>query len=202
MKGRVWMVVLLLIVGGVSAGILGVFTVYTAPIVARNKEIKFKTTILNAFGITYTEENLDAIFEKGVNTRKIEEGLVCYELYGKEGEKSTAIAFEVGGPGFWARIDAIIALESDLETIRDLRILAHTETPGLGARIVEPWFQTQFKGKRIKPHLFVVPYRKAVGENEVDGITGATETSKKLEDIINNGADIFLEKLRKGNPNL
>ncbi|MGR3311034.1 MAG: FMN-binding protein [Candidatus Brocadiales bacterium] len=202
MKSRIWMVALLLIVGGISAGILGVFTVYTAPIVARNKEIKFKTTILDAFGVSYTLENLDAVFEKDVNTKQLEEDFVCYELHGKEGEKTTAIAFEVGGPGFWARIDAIIALESDLETIRDLRILAHTETPGLGARIVEPWFQAQFKGKKIKPHLFVVPYRKAVGENEVDAITGATETSKKLEKIINENARIFLEKFRKGNPHL
>lgn len=191
------MVVLLLIVGGVSAGILGVFTVYTAPIVARNKEIKFKTTVLDVFGIPCTVENIDAVFERGVNT-KTENGLVYYECYSKEGEKLTAIAFEVGGAGFWAPISAIIALETDLETIKDFKIISHTETPGLGARIVEPEFLAQFRGKKIKPHLVVVPYRKAVGENEVDAITGATETSKALEEIINRNAKIFLEKFKKG----
>jgi Na(+)-translocating NADH:ubiquinone oxidoreductase C subunit len=191
------MVVLLIIVGGISAGILGVFTIYTAPIVARNKEIKFKTTVLGAFGIPCTLENLDAVFEKGVSIKK-EDDWVYYECYSGEGEKLTAIAFVVGGPGFWAPISAIIALEPDLETIKDFKILTHTETPGLGARIVEPEFLAQFRGKKIKPRLVVVPYRKAVGENEVDAITGATETSKALEDIINENAKIFLESFKKG----
>lgn len=193
------MVTLLLIVGGVSAAMLGVINVYTAPIVAYNKETKLKKTVLDVFGISYTEENLDAVFKKGVKP-KIEEDFVHYELYGKdkEGEKLAAVAFEVDGPGFWAPISAIIALEPDLETIKDIKILSQTETPGLGARIIEPEFQAQFKGKKIKPNFTIVSYRKAVGTNEVDGVTGATQTSKALETIINKNAKIFFEKLGKG----
>lgn len=195
------MVALLLIVGAIAAAMLGVVSVYTAPIVARNKEIKLKTTVLDVFGISYTKENMDAVFDEGVHT-KTENGLVYYGLRGKEGEKLTAIGFEVGGPGFWERISAIIALEPDLETVKGLKVLSQLETPGLGDRILEPQFQAQFKGKKIKPHLSIVPYRKAVGANEVDAITGATETSKALEEIINKNAKIFLEKLNKGKASL
>lgn len=189
------MVALLLIIGGVTAAMLGAINVYTAPIVQRNKEIKLKTTVLDAFGIPYTKEDIDAVFEKGVKI-KTKENSIHYELYGKdkEGKKLTAIAFEVGGPGFWAPISAIIALEIDLETIKAIKILSQTETPGLGDRILEPEFQAQFKGKRIKPYLTIVPYRKTVGTNEVDAITGATMTSKALENIINKETLIFFEK--------
>lgn len=189
------MAVLLLIVSAISAGMLGVLNVYTAPIVARNKEVKFKSTVLDAFGIKYNLENIDEVFDKGVNTKKAD-GMVYYE-YSKGGNLA-AIAFEVMGAGFWAPISAIIALEPDLETVKDLKIIDHTETPGLGARIVEPGFQSQFRGKKIIPHLSIVPYRKAVGANEVDAITGATETSKALEHIINKNAKIYLEMLNKG----
>ncbi len=188
------MVALLLIIGSVTAAMLGVINVYTAPIVAHNRETKLKKTVLDVFAIPYTEENLDAVFEKGVKA-KADEDLVHYELYSKE--KLTAIAFEVGGPGFWASISAIVAFEPDHETIKALRILSQTETPGLGDRILEPEFQAQFKGKKIKPYLTIVPYRKAVGTNEVDAITGATMTSKALETIINKEAKIFFEKVSK-----
>lgn len=193
------MVALLLIVGGVSAAMLGAINVYTAPIVQRNKEIKLKTTVLDAFGIPYTNENLDEVFEKAVKT-KTEEDFIHYELYGKdkEGEKLISVAFEVEGAGFWAPISAIIALESDLETIKGLKVLSQLETPGLGDRILEPGFQAQFKGKKIKPYLAIVPYRKTTGASEVDAITGATMTSKALENIINKDAKIFFEKISSG----
>ncbi len=193
------MVALLLIVGGVSAAMLGVINVYTAPIVAHNKEIKLKKTLLDAFNIPYTNENLDEVFNTAIKT-KTEGDFIHWELYGKdkEGEKLTAIAFEVEGAGFWAPISAIIALEPDLETIKGLKVLSQLETPGLGDRILEPEFQAQFKGKKIKPYLTIVPYRKTTGASEVDAITGATMTSKAFENIINKDARIFFEKVSKG----
>ncbi len=192
------MVALLLIIGSVTAAMLGVINVYTAPIVAHNRETKLKKKVLDVFDIPYTNENLDEVFKKAVKT-KIEEDAVQYELYSKDkgGEKLTAIAFEVGGPGFWAHISAIVAFEPDHETIKALKILSQTETPGLGDRIIEPEFQDQFKGKKIKPYLTIVAYRKAAGTNEVDAITGATMTSKALENIINKETKIFFEKVSK-----
>ena len=86
-------------------------------------------------------------------------------------------------------------IHTDLETIKRLKILENTETPGLGGRITESWFQDQFRGKKLIPELKIVPYRRAEGPNEVDAITGATQTSSAFERIINSNIRILYREI-------
>src|SRR3990172_5499570 len=69
-----------------------------------------------------------------------------------------------------------ICIEPDMETLKGIEILHHNETPGLGGRITEEQFKKQFVGKKLKPKILVVRGRNAGGNNEVDAITGATNT--------------------------
>ncbi|HHT9127898.1 MAG TPA: FMN-binding protein, partial [Candidatus Wujingus californicus] len=57
-------------------------------------------------------------------------------------------------------------------------------------------FKKQFVGKKVKPNLSIVKERKAVNPNEVDAITGATNTSKGIEAFINDAMKEFW-KLQK-----
>jgi len=117
-----------------------------------------------------------------------------YLRYTEEG-KLEAVAFKLEGSGLWAPISMVIALRSDLETIHGMAILEQAETPGLGARIVEPEFLGGFVGKRIEPRIILVSRKKAKGENEVDAITGATMSSKALEEIINKESHRYREAI-------
>lgn len=195
MKEKIWMVVLLVIIATVSAGMLAAINIKTQPIVQQNNEIKLKKSVLDVFSIEYKDEDVEDVFEE--NVRIVDKDAIhYYQMKPKQDgdnseEKPALIAFEINGPGFWGGISALIAIQADFETIGGIKFLKHAETPGLGGRIDETWFYSQFKGKKVKPRLVKVPYNTAKTNNEFDAITGATETSRSVEELINNGVNSF-----------
>ena len=198
---KIWTVLFLVIVVCASTIVLGAVYVKTEPKVEKNENIKLEQNILSLFEIPYEQSNIDELFKANI-TIDSENGMDIYK-------SEKGVAFEVTGSGFWDMISILIALEYDFETIKGFKILKHAETPGLGERITEKWFLEQFKGKKIVPELKIVTHKGTNGvtdattsatranrpENEVDAITGATETSKALERIINNGVKIFYQKM-------
>lgn len=115
-------------------------------------------------------------------------GRTVYECVapGKEG-----VGFVAGGMGFWDRIECVVVLSPDLRKVLNVQVLDQKETPGLGARIEEPWFTDQFKslalawddpqGQRVLVGANPAPN----AANEVDAITGATQTSMALMRFLN-----------------
>jgi Na+-transporting NADH:ubiquinone oxidoreductase subunit C len=83
----------------------------------------------------------------------------------------------------------------------NIQFFDHKETPGLGARIEENWFTSQFKGLKIawnkpeKERVIVGPSPDPNAANRVDAITGATQTSTALMRFLNQE----LEKIRSLN---
>ncbi len=94
-----------------------------------------------------------------------------------------------------ADISLFICVGPDLETIKGIDVLDHTETPGLGGRMTEEEFKRQFIGKKLKPRLSLVRARESVGPNEVHAITGASYTSKGIENIINEAMETFWQEM-------
>lgn len=94
-----------------------------------------------------------------------------------------------------ADISLFICVGPDLETIKGIEVLDHTETPGLGGRMTEEGFKRQFVGKKLKPRLSLVRGRETVGPNEVHAITGASYTSKGIERIINEAMETFWQEM-------
>jgi len=105
-----------------------------------------------------------------------------------EGDKVVAYAVPLEGKGYWDTIRGFIGIASDRNTVTGISFYEQNETPGLGAEIVQPPFRNQFVGKRIaegdRP-LGFRPAGSALGESEVHAITGATQTSTRVEKIIN-----------------
>ena len=106
-----------------------------------------------------------------------------YLLRDADGEISLAL-LPVSGMGYGGRIDAVLALEGDMNTVAGLAILNHSETPGLGGRIEEPAWLAQFPGTRLADSSGAVRFAVARGASgsdyEVDGITGATRTGSAI----------------------
>lgn len=94
-----------------------------------------------------------------------------------------------------ADISLFICVGPDMQTIKGIEVLDHTETPGLGGRMTEKEFKEQFVGKKLKPRLTLVRGSETVGTNEVHAITGASYTSKGIEDIINEAMDTFWNEM-------
>lgn len=90
---------------------------------------------------------------------------------------------DITGPGLWGPITVMVGFEEDLKTLSGVAIVSQNETPGLGARIEEPWFTAQFAGKQGPFRL--VEEGTATGSDEIDAITGATRTSESFRNIMN-----------------
>ena len=100
-------------------------------------------------------------------------------LLREEGEVSLVL-LPMTGSGYGGRIDAILALHEDMNTIAGIAITDHSETPGLGGRIDEPAWRSNFPGTETRDESGALRFNVAQGgattPYEVDGITGATRT--------------------------
>jgi Na+-transporting NADH:ubiquinone oxidoreductase subunit C len=111
---------------------------------------------------------------------------------GDASPKSVAVPFE--GAGVWGPMKGVIATDPDMLTIRGLRFYHQEETPGLGAEISSQKFLAQFVGKKIedkegKPGIRVLKPGTETDENSVQGITGATMTSDRVQLILSDLAE-------------
>lgn len=100
-------------------------------------------------------------------------------------------AFMTEGAGYGGVISILIGIKPD-ETLRGIKIISHQETPGLGAKIVEPSFLDQFKG--------IYPDEVALTRNggKIDAITGATISSTAVVKGVKEGITRELGNLEKG----
>ena len=71
------------------------------------------------------------------------------------------------------------------------------ETPGLGAEIAKAAFREQFIDKVIAiegPQINIKRPGAVLGNSDVHAVTGATQTSTRLENIINAGLKEWLSE--------
>lgn len=188
MKEKISILLFVVILGSVSAGLLVGVNFYTKPMIIKNKELKLKLSILDTFEIKYKKNNIEQVFNQNIEIFKKDKMIFYKTKYGE-------IAFEYSGSGFWGIISGILALNADLKTIKGIKIIFQEETPGLGSRITESQFLAQFKNKEISPKILILPLGKAKEKNEIDGITGATMTSKAFEQILNKNIEEHLKCL-------
>lgn len=106
----------------------------------------------------------------------------------RDGEEIPLVLLPMTGLGYGGRIDAILALRGDMNTIAGIAITSHSETPGLGGRIEEPAWQADFQGTALRDGAgdlrFAVARAQASSPYEVDGITGATRTGRGMTNMV------------------
>lgn len=114
------------------------------------------------------------------------------------------VVLPVRGYGLWGTIYGFLTLESDLNTIKGISWYDHKETPGLGARIEEKEQRDKWKGVDSYDEQGNVAVGMGKGE-VIDGISGATLTSKGVNNLVQfwlgeRGYKPFLDNLRGGTP--
>ncbi|MCG3877887.1 Na(+)-translocating NADH-quinone reductase subunit C [Psychrobacter sp. Ps6] len=130
------------------------------------------------------------------------------KVYVKEDDagKPELIVLPIQGYGLWGTIYGFLTLESDMNTIKGISFYEHKETPGLGARIEEPEWRAKWNGIRSYDDNGDVAtgVTKAGNskENWVDGISGATLTSRGVSNMIQfwlgeQGYKPYLDMLRE-----
>ena len=118
-------------------------------------------------------ENVDGVSGATITSKAVIE-LINELLVVEEASEETAEPLTGSKMGFEGQVTATITLNED-GTIATLEVSAPDETPGLGKETEKEEFTSQFIGK-------AAPF--TLGEN-VDGVSGATITSKAVVELIN-----------------
>ena len=121
------------------------------------------------------------------------------------------IILPIRGYGLWSTLYGFMALESDGNTVAGLGFYEHAETPGLGGEVDNPNWKAIWPGKQVYQGEQVaiqvlkgaVPAGSADAQWQVDGLSGATLTTKGVDNLVrywmgDQGFKPLLENLRRG----
>ncbi len=123
------------------------------------------------------------------------------EVYVANLNGATKYILPLSGKGLWGGIGGYLALDEDKNTIYGVNFNHESETPGLGAKIVEPEFRSQFEGKHIRnaEGAVVSVGKHAEGQEQVDAISGATITSSGVSTMLEVNLTEYAEFLNELN---
>ena len=192
---RIFPVLFMLFITAVFIALVSGIYLATRENVLSNEQRYLKKAVLYAAGIETpeaTEAGAD-LFEE-----RYEQRIREVAAYNESGELIDVVYYEVSdsdgnivgfvipaeGPGLWGEIEAVIGFDAELSILTGVDFIKQNETPGLGGRIAEPWFRSQFRGKAA-PLSRVAEGTMSADTHEFDAITGATITSTAVETIIN-----------------
>jgi Na+-transporting NADH:ubiquinone oxidoreductase subunit C len=180
------------------------FTQATNQRVEANEKLAFEKAVLAALPGLY-KENLSRMelhkrFTESVSPPDDSSG-AAYTL--KQNGRIVAYALPFSGQGFWAPIKGVIGIKADKKTITGIAFYQQNETPGLGAEIAKTAFTEQFPGKIISVNGQPINIKRpgaVLGNSDVHAVTGATQTSTRLENIINTCLKEWLSgRIEQGN---
>ena len=149
--------------------------------------------------------------EGQVNSVTMEEALSLHLTCQRNGAKRLYPLFEIKhtskviltvyGDGLWDKIWAMVIVDKETLKVVDIEFDHKIETPGFGARIVEDPFQSQFIGTVLQLSannysLVQEGERLIDGRQSIDGISGATMTSKGVVNMLNEGLSPYESYLR------
>jgi len=173
------MVITLLIVTAVaSLALAGVYNVTYEPIQKVKKEKKERA-------IRNVMPDFDTLVNFEVTVEGYENPFVFYSGYQGDILVGTAIQSS-SKKGYSGIIELMVGFMPDGKIFK-IDVLTQTETPGLGTKICDDKFKSQFGG--IDPEVFELSVEKDGGD--VDAITAATISSRAFCDALQKAADAF-----------
>lgn len=107
---------------------------------------------------------------------------LLYKAYNQKGD-FFAVVFKTQAKGYSSIIETLIAMTKE-GRILAIKILSQNETPGLGARIIEPEFRNQF----IDKHSFEL--------DKIQAITGATISSEAVINSVKERSTYILSVIK------
>ncbi len=170
------MLIALLVITAISGGLLGLVYGMTKDTIAEGDAKKNAKAIAEVLG---TDENTR------LDTATV--GELFYNLaYDDQDQLIGAAIKTFSNAGFNGRIELMVGILTD-GTIKGVSVLQQSETPGLGANMVNPKFKDQFNGKN--PSSYNLTVKKDGGD--VDAITAATISSRAFTGAVRLACESF-----------
>ncbi len=190
MREKWWFpVVYMFVITAFFSSIVIGFAQFTRDRVEANEDLAYERAVLTVLpGLLENGEGRMEIHSKFVERVGPPDEQIGGACRLTEAGRTVAYALRLSGQGFWAPIKGVIGIKADRRTITGIAFYEQNETPGLGAQITTVAFTSQFQGKELssgdKP-LRIRPPGAVLGASDVEAVTGATQTSTRLEKILN-----------------
>lgn len=94
-------------------------------------------------------------------------------------------AFRIVGSGFGGDLELLVGTDADFDSLVGFDVLASSETPGVGDKILDPSFRNQFKGAPTEPLTLAKTGNPEEIDTRIVAITGATVSSTAVVKAIN-----------------
>ena len=167
----------LVIVTVVAAILLGYVHDVTLKSIIAQQALSEAEAIASIFGNeNITSREIDVLEGSPVN--RVQEVLGGFGIIG--------YIFYTSPTGYGGEMNLMIGVDS-MGAIRGVKVLQHSETPGLGNLATVPAFTYQFIGKSGE----LVITRASPGDNEIQAVTGATVTSSAVVRGVNEALNYF-----------
>jgi Na+-transporting NADH:ubiquinone oxidoreductase subunit C len=193
MKKEISMLLFIVVLGTITSFLLLGMDLLTRDRIKENETAQLKAAVLSASNISFNFTTIHDVFEEEIEIVTVDE-LTFYI-----NKANNYVSYEFLGGGVWGPIRGIITLEPDFETIVQITILQQEETPGLGGVVAESQYLARFVGIVMVPKIEINKDPSPNKDNEVDAITGATNTSKRFELLLNENYTMYLNAWNKYN---
>lgn len=205
LKERTFTFFFMLVVASFFAGVIAAAQLALANRIQTNQDLFRQRKVLEALQLIpygpesrrYSGSEIQRIFEEQV-TDLTGQAVARYAAPGKGG-KTGLVGLLARWQGFWGPIEGIVSITPDDRKIHGIAIFAHSETPGLGARMTEPDFRKQFFAGNMS-----VPAAAEAGSRDgrlsIDAITGATRTSESIVKFLNQSLPATVDDVLKTTP--
>jgi electron transport complex protein RnfG len=184
MRSIIKLGVFLLVVAGLAGLCLGYVNGVTSPVIDQQKEQEKVDSFKEVYSRAQEVKNETQQYLKDPASL-IKEINVAYKNGAPVG-----VIYNVESAGYGGTIRTMVAFDIATQKITGVKVLSHSETPGLGARSTEDFFRARFEGKGVAESLEVVKQGPA-SDNQVQAITAATVTSKSIVSGINAARENF-----------
>jgi electron transport complex protein RnfG len=178
----------LLMITAIAGLILGLAHKVTLEPIAKQQKIENDSAM---------QEVLPAAEAFNLKEVTLPDGSIIKEVNeGTKGSDVAGYAIKVSPKGYGGLIDMMVGISNEGK-VEGIKILSHSETPGLGANAPNQEFSGQYKGKPIEQPLEVVKTEPS-GDNQIKAITGATITSNAVTKGVNDAIDFYNKELKGG----
>ena len=194
-----------LAVAGTLAGLLIVLVnQHTKPIIDKYKAEQLQKAVYEVLPGTdrydtyyLVDSSLSLNLPEGAKESEYKRVYVGYDA----DKKLNGVAMSRGESGFQDVIMIIFGVDPNTGKLKGMKVLDSKETPGLGDKIFKDMaFVNQFFAGPDTPLIPVKPGTGKGKPGEIDTITGATISSKKLVEIINHALEEWKPSLDRGIP--
>ncbi|MBU5590544.1 RnfABCDGE type electron transport complex subunit G [Clostridium sp. MSJ-4] len=185
MKENIKLGVILLIITALSGLILGLSYEGTKEAIEKNGKLDKKE-------LSVIMPEAEVVKDKKIELSK--EGSINEVLEAYKGDKKVGYLINVTSKGFHGDIQTMVGI-SDAGDVTGIKIVSHSETPGVGSKVEKTDFTNKFKEKKIEKgiKLTKTPSGK---DDEVEGVTGATVSSTAVVGGVNAAIEFYNNNLK------